>query len=109
MENTPDNETEADSFEIDLVRVILKHRAGDKLSMLDTVGTIVNVLFTMATTQPNPKEAVDNLKTALDDVCKTWYEAGKPDVLKNLLVRCLVANAKAEGKELDELEPKKEL
>lgn len=91
MSNTPDDEKAIDAFEIDIMEIILKHRAEDGISAVDVGATLVNILFIMATTQPNPKEATDKLKEALDSVCKAWYEANKPDVLKGMIDRCLMA------------------
>jgi hypothetical protein len=95
MSNSPDNEKAVDEFEVDIMEVILKHRAEDGISALDVGAELVNILFVMATTQPDPKAAVDHLKEALDNVCIAWFEAKKPDLLKGYIERCLAAKVKA--------------
>jgi hypothetical protein len=120
MADTPDNEKAVDAFEIDIMEVILKHRANEGyvrftltstgaikmtqrtqvpfLSALEVSATLINILFVMATTQPNPKAAVDHLKEALDKVCKLWIDANKPDLIKGIIARCLAEKLSGSGK-----------
>lgn len=95
METVPVNEAETASLEVDITAAIIRHRADDKISLVEMGGTLINILFAIATSQRDPKEAVDQMKIALDDVCKVWYEAKKPDVMGGLLKRCLDAKGKA--------------
>jgi hypothetical protein len=105
MNTTPDNEKAVDAFEVDALEVILKHRAEEGISAVDVSATLVNILFAMATTQPNPAEATHQIKQALDNVCKTWYEAGKPDVLNGLITRCLLAKGVAPNETTESHDP----